>query len=54
MNYKDAFWALFHILKDWMGVMGPRDDVSGLRSYDKFHKAFRERIDQLVMGLPKD
>jgi len=53
MSWEQAFWRLFHIMRDWMSIQGPRDDVSGLRNYDKFYKSFREQIDQLVMVLPK-
>ena len=54
LNYKDAFWALFHIMKDWIQLMGPRDEISGLRNYDKYFAAFRQQIDELVTKLPKE
>ena len=54
MTWKDAYWRLFHILKQWLILQGARDDVSGRRNYDNFYKGFREDLDQLTMQLPKE
>ena len=54
MTWKQAFWRLFHIYKNWLIEQGPRDEVSGRRDYDKHYKPMREEIDQLFLQIPKE
>jgi hypothetical protein len=54
VTWKEAYWRLFHLFKQWLKLQAPRDDISGLRYYDKYAKWIREEIDQLTMVLPKE
>lgn len=54
MTWKDAFWKLFHLLKNWLAMMEAREEVHGRRKYDGAYAGFREDIDRLVTQLPKE
>ncbi len=54
MTWKEAFWALFHIFKNWLVMMEAREDVQGRRKYDGAYASTRDEVDRIVTKLPKE
>lgn len=54
MTWKEAFWNLFHLFKNWLSMMEAREDVLNRRKYDGAYAGLREDIDRLVSQLPKE
>jgi len=54
MTWKQAFWDLFHLLKQMVLLMEAAEERQGRRKYDGWFKSFREQIDSLVNKLPKE